>query len=405
MAQRLVSVWGKCATRNLPEYWPFILSIQLVVVDCSQIQTLVLHCLLSTIHIEVDTRFELVTGCQVQSAFGGQALEVWLKEYVHKNAKLALQIFVENLCLELFEKYKNAIEVNDLDQKAWSSGCDLMLFLLCSNAKYAGIHANLKPLPEIARFEGKNSALREYDAVAKLLDDIGRGEIPIDEIPQSLRVWIKLFSEFVLGIRSVSNDTEAVDDADFVFSIDLLPDPEFEALCAKHGKFEAYHGSPTENWYSIIRNGLQNRSWTKEMKSGAIFGSGIYLSTDLSLSRMFTKLNSGWKGCPLGTALEIVGVYEIIDDPSKVSFQRSIEQLEQKSSQMPEKYVLVEDSNTIRLKSILVWTKKKSKFSKSCKIFCISASIFLLLWIVFWTLNQSLHFRRYYRRLNAFVLT
>mmetsp|Transcript_112972 Transcript_112972/g.319528 ORF Transcript_112972/g.319528 Transcript_112972/m.319528 type:complete len:648 (+) Transcript_112972:86-2029(+) len=59
---------------------------------------------------------------------------------------------------------------------------------------------------------------------------------------------------------------------------------QFQKLKRKYGSMFAYHGSPTENWHSILRNGLKNASGTKLMTNGAAHGPGIYLSLDSQMS-------------------------------------------------------------------------------------------------------------------------
>jgi hypothetical protein len=51
----------------------------------------------------------------------------------------------------------------------------------------------------------------------------------------------------------------------------------------------AFHGSNAENWHSILRNGLVNASGTALMVNGAAYGSGIYMSPDLSTSLSYMR--------------------------------------------------------------------------------------------------------------------
>ena len=53
---------------------------------------------------------------------------------------------------------------------------------------------------------------------------------------------------------------------------------------AKHGSFYAFHGSATENWYSIVRNGLRNMSNSHLMTCGAAYGSGVYAAAQFGTS-------------------------------------------------------------------------------------------------------------------------
>lgn len=44
------------------------------------------------------------------------------------------------------------------------------------------------------------------------------------------------------------------------------------------GQTLLFHGSATENWHSILRNGIKNCSGTVMMTSGAVSGNGVYLA-------------------------------------------------------------------------------------------------------------------------------
>jgi ubiquitin-protein ligase len=68
-----------------------------------------------------------------------------------------------------------------------------------------------------------------------------------------------------------------------------------------------FHGSPIENWYSIIRNGLKITSHTNLMTTGAAYGNGLYFSNDINLSYGYCKMNK--QG--------FIGVYQLYDDISK----------------------------------------------------------------------------------------
>ena len=52
-----------------------------------------------------------------------------------------------------------------------------------------------------------------------------------------------------------------------------------------------FHGSPSYNWHSILRNGLRNMSHTTRMTSGAAYGNGVYLTNALSLAKMYAVSN------------------------------------------------------------------------------------------------------------------
>jgi ubiquitin-protein ligase len=67
-----------------------------------------------------------------------------------------------------------------------------------------------------------------------------------------------------------------------------------------------YHGSPYENWYSIMRNGLKIGSKSKYFINGAIHGDGIYLSDSFSLSLSYSRISNG---------KSIISIFEVVDKP------------------------------------------------------------------------------------------
>ncbi|XP_057817025.2 uncharacterized protein LOC131030312 isoform X2 [Cryptomeria japonica] len=68
----------------------------------------------------------------------------------------------------------------------------------------------------------------------------------------------------------------------------------YEHCRATKGSFFAYHGSPTENWYSILRNGLRCLSGTQYMSSGMAHGRGIYFSDNINVSAGYCKTRYEW---------------------------------------------------------------------------------------------------------------
>ena len=72
-----------------------------------------------------------------------------------------------------------------------------------------------------------------------------------------------------------------------------------------------YHGSPFENWYSIMRSGIKIGSKNKKFfLNGAVYGDGIYLSNDIILALNYSR-------CALTKNCEkyMLAIYEVIDNP------------------------------------------------------------------------------------------
>lgn len=68
-----------------------------------------------------------------------------------------------------------------------------------------------------------------------------------------------------------------------------------------------YHGTPAENLWPIIANGLKNCSGTELQLNGAAHGKGIYLSDSIEFSTAYCR------ALPDGNLAMLI--YEVIDDP------------------------------------------------------------------------------------------
>jgi hypothetical protein len=66
-----------------------------------------------------------------------------------------------------------------------------------------------------------------------------------------------------------------------------------------------YHGSPSYNWHSILRNGLKNYSGSGKMTNGAAYGPGIYLSDSSSLSLGYSNRSIG--------NFNVIAIAQVID--------------------------------------------------------------------------------------------
>jgi len=93
------------------------------------------------------------------------------------------------------------------------------------------------------------------------------------------------------------------------------PDKEkvFRSLRKQYGSVYAFHGSPCENWHSIVRNGLRNASGTSLQIHGTAYGKGIYMSPYLSTSSGYTRSGS--------TGTIVIAVCEVINHDIKKSTQ------------------------------------------------------------------------------------
>ncbi|KAK9889931.1 hypothetical protein WA026_008739 [Henosepilachna vigintioctopunctata] len=144
-------------------------------------------------------------------------------------------------------------------------------------------------------------------------------------------------------------------------------DEIFNARRAEKNLISAYHGSLVVNFYSILKVGLQ-----QHFSSGKenLFGKGIYLSNEYSVSGNYSPYQLTWKNSSLGTRHSIIALCNIIDDVTKVKYKdsenrtRSVENMNDTEG-IPEKYFVVTDSDMVRLKYLLVYKKNEIHYGKS----------------------------------------
>lgn len=75
----------------------------------------------------------------------------------------------------------------------------------------------------------------------------------------------------------------------------------------------AFHGTDFANLHSILQQGLLAASGTRLQVNGALFGQGLYLSTDFNTAFSFTKGREAWHNSTLGRHLRCVLVCEVAE--------------------------------------------------------------------------------------------
>ena len=76
-----------------------------------------------------------------------------------------------------------------------------------------------------------------------------------------------------------------------------------------------YHGSRSENWYSIMANGIKICSNSKYMLNGAAYGNGIYLSNDINLSLGYSNKNYTINKNSTESFNTILAIFQVINNP------------------------------------------------------------------------------------------
>ncbi len=64
----------------------------------------------------------------------------------------------------------------------------------------------------------------------------------------------------------------------------------FSAKKAQKGTVWAFHGSRSENWHAILRQGVRNLSGTAGQLNGAAYGPGVYVSPTAAMSLGYSQI-------------------------------------------------------------------------------------------------------------------
>lgn len=191
---------------------------------------------------------------------------------------------------------------------------------------------------------------------------------------------------------------------DYVFEVEY-PEKVRSAWARRKAQketFLAYHGSRIENFYSILKFGLQQHFSTKKVinLSGTLsfllvvflqvvlFGDGIYLTSEITVSANYAPFGQTWKNSMFGSKHSVIAVCEVINDLDKVKCkgillsmkmlfkcvtiylivdvknkQRAV--VQGAFGKIPEKYYVVTDSEMVQVKYLLVYKENVDPVIKS----------------------------------------
>ncbi|KAF4526789.1 hypothetical protein B566_EDAN015585 [Ephemera danica] len=128
-----------------------------------------------------------------------------------------------------------------------------------------------------------------------------------------------------------------------------VSESRWQQMVSQYGTLHAYHGSKLENFHSILRYGLQ-----QHLNKNGLFGSGIYLSSELGVSLPYSLTGCGWSLSGLGSQLSCVALCEAINHPDVKCQQTGVPREVARSralsrdsigGEVPEKYYLVCNSD------------------------------------------------------------
>jgi hypothetical protein len=189
-----------------------------------------------------------------------------------------------------------------------------------------------------------------------------------------------------------------------------VDDPAWLERSKRFPTHRVFHGSPLDNWHSILHRGLISRSGTPESSTGAVYGDGIYVSHDVLEARSYaTPQDAGYDGLA-SSHLQCVGEYDLVLDPDLVKHRRrsrtdargasgSADAASSSSTSsstlaapvttgaavadvdVPDSFYIVSDASLLRLRGLRVWCidAHKPVVRRSANLALIAYGVVLLL--------------------------
>jgi len=141
-----------------------------------------------------------------------------------------------------------------------------------------------------------------------------------------------------------------------VASNDSPTERKFKGYASNSPTAYAFHGSKLYSFHSILNYGLQ-----QHLCKTALFGEGIYLSSEMHVSLHFSPAGLGWKLSQFGRELSCLAICEFVEDPEHV--KRHTKDVKTASRQtannVPEKYIIITNNDIVRLIYLVIFGREE----------------------------------------------
>ncbi len=169
-------------------------------------------------------------------------------------------------------------------------------------------------------FELLDQKTKDFTTAADILNTIKHttnSDLALhDVLGEFMYKWVKF------SIKTNKTDLRFIEDSNGLYHFGITHHPtveeSFNAVKMEKGSCYLFHGSSTENWYSIVRNGVKICSHSKLMVNAAAYGKGIYLSDDITCSYSYSTFRSQ------NSAHTIFAVFEVIGQQNDYKKRRGI---------------------------------------------------------------------------------
>jgi len=148
------------------------------------------------------------------------------------------------------------------------------------------------------------------------------------------------------------------DTPSFVVAINR-EDSHTDRMIAQHGSTFAFHGSPLENFHSILHNGLSVRF--TQLDHG-VYGDGVYFSRDPKVARGYvTYGDTAPHCCHESLRQRSIGCLAVCEVALHPSVKRHTSTATRTASSMPDSYLVVTNDHLIKMRWLFVFSKPQLK--------------------------------------------
>ncbi|XP_054159652.1 SKI family transcriptional corepressor 1 homolog-B-like [Oppia nitens] len=268
--------------------------------------------------------------------------------------------------MDVNEDYKSSVlrllSTTTSDLKSLMS-YDFRLSLFASSLNSYRCDSILKPFPNHYISEDNE---KQFDLVKRDLNSIPslvelQSGYQMSDNCWRLLHWVMTCGQFKLVVRSVNspdlpqelttlmnaNQLALKFKPSLVFEVISQPKRSFVESRQRYGTFCAFHGSSTENFHSILNNGLINC-----LNKRDLYGSGTYITSRISVAIQFCPFVFGWNKSSLGKELSCLAVCQVIKHPDLMS---------QSSNGVPNDYYVIQNDDLLHVSHVLVYCKNRIK--------------------------------------------
>eukprot|EP01126_Amoeba_proteus_P047357 TRINITY_DN5399_c0_g1_i10.p1 TRINITY_DN5399_c0_g1~~TRINITY_DN5399_c0_g1_i10.p1 ORF type:complete len:365 (+),score=52.57 TRINITY_DN5399_c0_g1_i10:488-1582(+) len=272
-------------------------------------------------------------------------------------------------------------------------------FVVCETGEknFEDVESFTQALPSIAHLNSSESTLCNLPLPAlKLLswviDSQNNEEFKLRQIP---------LEQYQRETMNIDAKQSKYSDPVYIFKVDYT-DQHHSYPIFKRAKDEfnftiGFHGSPFENFHSILRNGL-DATFGKE----ALFGDGIYLSSDRDVAFSFLKSAKNFsKNSILGERLGCLVCAEVACKPGVVRLSKEEALTRGLAGNMdkilPKGYIVSEENDYVLVKYLLLYKDFQSTTPKQSRNICQYIALFYIFILISLWMVRSPEVRRFYK--------